>query len=323
MPLILGLGVLSEDLHVQNDIVEAARVSNIKCLDTARHYNSGRSEKFIGDNGLSSEFQIITKAPMGLTPGGSTKEGILKQWEQSAKALKTGKVSMYLLHVPDDNTPISETMEGIQALYLAGKFQEARFGLSNFTVEQVEECYNFAKARNYVLPTVYQSVYSVVNRQNETTLFPTLRRFGISIQGYSALASGFLVRTSAAINAGSGNFNPNTVLGKILHDMYGKPSYLAALEEFGKLAEEAGTTKAGLAYRWVVWNSFLDSEKGDTVVLGASSGKQLSETVSEIEKGPLEGWVVQRLEELWRNIEADAPGNNFETFTKLTKAGLI
>ena len=105
--------------------------------------------------------------------------------------------------------------------------------------------------------------------------------------------------------------------------MYGKPSYLEALEEFGKLADEAGTTKAGLAYRWEVWNSFLDPEKGDAVVLGASSGEQLNETLKQIEKGPLKGWVVQRLEELWRSIEADAPGNNFETFTKLTKAGLL
>jgi aflatoxin B1 aldehyde reductase len=105
--------------------------------------------------------------------------------------------------------------------------------------------------------------------------------------------------------------------------MYGKPSYLNALEEFGKLAEEAGTSKAGLAYRWEVWNSFLDPELGDSIVLGASSGKQLSETVKEIEKGPLEGWVVERLEALWRSIEVDAPGNNFETFTKLTKAGLL
>jgi aryl-alcohol dehydrogenase-like predicted oxidoreductase len=75
---------------------------------------------------------------MGLVPGGSTGEGILQQWEESAKALKidrvrqflfkllhlltTAKVSIYLLHTPDINTPISSTMEGVQALYLAGKF---------------------------------------------------------------------------------------------------------------------------------------------------------------------------------------------------------
>jgi aflatoxin B1 aldehyde reductase len=137
------------------------------------------------------------------------------------------------------------------------------------------------------------------------------------------LASGFLVRTPEAIKAGTGNFNYDTVLGKILYEMYGKPSYLKALDEFGKLAEEAGTSKAGLAYRWEVWNSFLDPGKGDAVVVGASSGKQLSETAREIERGPLEGWVVERLEEIWKSVEADAPGNNFETYTKLLKAGLL
>jgi aflatoxin B1 aldehyde reductase len=67
----------------------------------------------------------------------------------------------------------------------------------------------------------------------------------------------------------------------------------------------------------------LETEKGDMVVLGARSGKQLSETVREIQKGPLEGWVVERLEAMWRSIKADAPGNNFETYTKLSKAGLL
>jgi aflatoxin B1 aldehyde reductase len=178
----------------------------------------------------------------------------------------------------------------------------SKFGLSNFTTEQVEECYNYAKSHNYVLPTVYQSVYSLVSRRNETALFATLRRLGISIQAYSALASGFLVRTPEAIKSGSGNFNTSTVFGKILHDMYGKPSYLKALDEFGKLGEEAGSSKAGLAFRWTAWNSYLDAEKGDALVVGASSGKQLDDTVKEIEKGPLEEWVVERLNGLWKNM---------------------
>ena len=38
IPLILGIGALSDDLSVQKDIVEAARQNNIKSLDTARHY---------------------------------------------------------------------------------------------------------------------------------------------------------------------------------------------------------------------------------------------------------------------------------------------
>jgi hypothetical protein len=38
MPLILGIGVLADDLSVQREIVEAARQNKIKSLDTARHY---------------------------------------------------------------------------------------------------------------------------------------------------------------------------------------------------------------------------------------------------------------------------------------------
>jgi aflatoxin B1 aldehyde reductase len=38
MSLVLGIGVLSDDLSVQREIVEAARQNNIKYLDTARNY---------------------------------------------------------------------------------------------------------------------------------------------------------------------------------------------------------------------------------------------------------------------------------------------
>jgi len=45
----------------------------------------GESEKFVGNEGLHSEFQITTKAMMCLKPGGSSKEEILKGWEESEK----------------------------------------------------------------------------------------------------------------------------------------------------------------------------------------------------------------------------------------------
>lgn len=150
-----------------------------------------------------------------------------------------------------------------------------------------------------------------------------MRRLNISIQAYSCLGSGFLVRTPADIKAGKGNYNPSTVLGKILQNQYGKESYLRYLEEYRKLAEEAGLSKAGMAYRWVVWNSALEEGSGDKAILGASSGKQLDETVSEIEKGPLDDWVAKRLDVMWKSVEADAPEHNFATYKKLLKAGLL
>ncbi|KAH7354921.1 NADP-dependent oxidoreductase domain-containing protein [Rhexocercosporidium sp. MPI-PUGE-AT-0058] len=254
-------------------------------LDTSRVYGGGASEEFIGNEGLSSEFDIITKARMGLVPGGASKEGIFKSWRDSEDALKVKKVKYYLLHVPDETTPISETMEGIQALYLSGHFEQ--FGLSNFSPSQVQECHAYMSKHNYILPTVYQSIYSLCTRRNESTLFPLLRKLNISIQAYSALGSGFLTRTPDQIRAGEGNFDSATVLGRILRDMYGGEKYLSFLKDFGKL------------------------------------GSQLREVVEEIKKGPLEDWVVERLDEMWRDVEEEAPEDNFRTFTKLVKAGLL
>jgi HPt (histidine-containing phosphotransfer) domain-containing protein len=73
----------------------------------------------------------------------------------------------------------------------------------------------------------------------------------------------------------------------------------------------------------MAWNIALEAGKGDCIVLGASGARQLKETCEKIEKGPLEGWVVERLEEMWKAIEADAPGDNFAVYKKLLDAGLL
>lgn len=105
--------------------------------------------------------------------------------------------------------------------------------------------------------------------------------------------------------------------------MYGSESFLRYVEEYGKLAEESGNSKAGLAYRWVVWNGVLGEVEGDCVILGASSAKQLKQTISEIERGPLEAWVMERLDEMFKGIENDDPGDNFTTFKRLKAAGAL
>ncbi len=94
--------------------------------------------------------------------------------------------------------------------------------------------------------------------------------------------------------------------------MYGKPAYLEFLKKFNNLAEKAEVSRVGLAYRWVVWHGGLDGEKGDQVVVGARRAGQLKETAKEIEKGPLEGWVIQRLDEMWKSVESEAPEDNFK-----------
>lgn len=206
-------------------------------------------------------------------------------------------------------------MEAIQKLYLQGSFQ--RFGVSNFTLEQVLRLYNVAKEKGYVLPSVYQCSYSIASRHNEADLFPTLRKLSFSIQAYSPMAGGFLAKTPEYIEQGQGSWDPNTPTGKFQRDLFYKPSYMKMLAEFGALSEKSGISRAGLAYRWVRHHSILKKETGDEMIIGASTSDQLAETMKELEGGPLEPWIVQRMEELWEMIKHEAPVDNLKSFQNI------
>ncbi|KAI5468112.1 NADP-dependent oxidoreductase domain-containing protein [Mariannaea sp. PMI_226] len=297
-------------------MLDTLRKYRVPTLDTARMYGDGASETAIGDKGLAQEFAITTKAATGIVEGSGRK--IVEFANESLKALKSEKVQTYLLHAPDETVPAEEQMEMIQSLYLEGKFDA--FGVSNFTKDQVLEIYNYAKSKGYVLPTVYQSNYNLAARRNETILFPTLRELGMRIQAYSPMAAGMLGKTPEYIEQGKGSWDPTTPFGKILRDMYYKPSYMKMLEEFAKLSEESGISRSGLAYRWVRYHSQLDGNLGDEMIVGASSVAQLEETLAEIERGPLDAWIADRLDGLWTIIKDDAPTDTIKSARKFLAA---
>ncbi|KAL3422930.1 aldehyde reductase [Phlyctema vagabunda] len=311
-PVTLVAGTASwstspEGEAIRDEILEVMRGHNITKLDTARRY--GTSELALGSKGLASEFQITTKFNAG--PGSGKRDAVLASAKTSFDALKVNKVEVYLLHAPDETTPIEETAHAIQVLYEEGRFK--KFGLSNFSTAQTLEWYNYAKENNLVLPTVFQSQYSLAVRANETLLFPTLRKLGFHIQAYSPLAAGFLSKTPSDFETAQGRWDPSTLMGKFHRELFYRPSYLKLLEEFGKLSEQSGVSRVGLAYRWVAYHSVLKQELGDEMILGASSGKQFQQTVEEIEKGPLEHWVAEKIEELW-DLVKDDPVDNVKAF---------
>ena len=63
-------------------------------------------------------------------------------------------VDVFYIHAPDADTPIEQTLEGVNEVYKMGFFK--RFGLSNYKAEDVEKVYNHCKEKGYPLPSVYQ-----------------------------------------------------------------------------------------------------------------------------------------------------------------------
>lgn len=92
---------------------------------------------------------------------------------------------------------------------------------------------------------------------------------------------------------------------------YNTPRQVQALAEWQVIAEEAGTSKAALAYRWVTYNSILKPEHGDGIILGASTVQQLEETLKSLEQGPLPESVVTKIDRIWELVKDEAHGDNY------------
>jgi aflatoxin B1 aldehyde reductase len=134
------------------------------------------------------------------------------------------------------------------------------------------------------------------------------------------MAGGLLAKTPDGIVNGKGRWDPSLPGGKIYQYLYNKPSYLKMLEEYGALCEKISISRAALAMRWVKYHSGLDGALGDWLIIGATSTQQLEETLVNLHDGPLEPWVVDRLDELWKMVEKDSPVDNLEALKALNMA---
>lgn len=271
-------------------------------IDSSQLY--GESETILGATKAGERFSLDTKWKGGGQPGWATRENMVNSAKDSVKKLGVKQVDVFYIHLPDAQSPISETLAGVQEAYQLGLFQ--RFGLSNYTAEDVQKVYDHCKEQGYILPTVYQGNYSAVARKFETALFPTLRKLGIEFRAYSPLAGGFLTKSMKQITDGAGRFN-DTAYGGIYKQMFVKPSYLEALEKWGAIAEDEACSRAELAYRWIVHHSPLTTGLGAAVLVGANSLQQLEQTLNGIANGKLSDKAVNAIDDIWEGVKHEAP----------------
>lgn len=291
-----------EDCH---DVFKILTRHGVDTIDTAQLY--GDSEKILGEAKAGEQFIIDTKTPGGFAPQNNTPDVIIKNGHESSK--KLGAIDVFYIHSPSQNEPNAEVLSAVNELYKAGIFK--RFGLSNFVASDVQAVYDHCETNGLVKPTVYQGNYSPVARRQDTELLPTLRKLGISFYAYSPLAGGFLTKTKQEVLDGKGRFGLE-MIGQIYSNMYARPQLLDSLVEWEKIASEAGIPRAELAYRWVKYNSALKPEHGDGIIVGASSLKQLEQTLEGLSHGPLSTQIVTKIDAMWETIAAYAPLDNYQ-----------
>lgn len=283
-------------------------------IDTARYYGQGSSEEYLGKldwqkRGIVMDTKYYPTAGRGM-PGPQTTHKpaeLREKLMESLKALKCDKVDMWYLHGPDRTTPFAETLEEVDKLYKEGYFK--RFAISNYMAWEVAQIQELCIKNGWIRPSVYQGVYNAIHRSVEPELFPCLRHYGMAFYNYNPLAGGYLTnryhreQENESVEKGS-RFDPNTWQGKAYRGRYWNDNMFDALEILRPVAKKHGLTEAECALRWMSHHSLLKRDKGDAVIIGASSTKHLEENLVDLEKGPLPDEVVQALDAGWEKTKA-------------------
>jgi aflatoxin B1 aldehyde reductase len=220
------------------------------------------------------------------------------------------QVDVYYIHAPDRRVPVKDTLSGLDELYKQGAFK--RLGLSNFLGAEVEEIIRVAKENNFVVPSVYQGNYSAVARRADAEIFPVIRKHNLAFYAYSPIAGGFLSKTKTALTEAEGRFGEGQPLSMVYNGMYNRPSFVAVLDVWEQIAKEENVSRAELAYRWVVYHSKLQGDRGDVIIIGARNIQQLKETVQALKAGPLSDGAVKKIDQVWESVKADASLDNYE-----------
>src|SRR5436305_2549283 len=142
---LAGLGCNNFGMRIDEErsfaVVDAALDAGINHFDTADIYGKGHSEEFLGRalGTRRAEVIITTKVGMGVPEGehGGSESYITRRCDESLARLGTDYIDLYLLHTPDVDTPIAETLSAFAKLVAAGKVRE--IGCSNFSGAQLDE----------------------------------------------------------------------------------------------------------------------------------------------------------------------------------------
>ena len=302
-------------VEAANAFVSKFRSRGYSDVDTARAYPVGRGgtcEKLLGEKQLRlrSWSNVSTKVS-SFMPGSHRARNIERSINRSLEALNVEQVDIMYLHAPDRATSFEETCFAMQKAYEAGKFE--RFGLSNYQVKDVKEIVEICERNNLVKPSVYQGQYNPICRGAEAELFAVLRQHNISFYAYSPSACGFF---SNKISKGhtpgeAGRWNIKSPLGAKYRGDYFHDPLFAAAEMVKGHAAFYNISGHAAALRWTTWHSDLQAEKGDAVIIGASTQEQLEENLNILEQGPLPDSLLHVIERVWDDVKDLNEGPRF------------
>ncbi|MBR3183971.1 MAG: aldo/keto reductase [Firmicutes bacterium] len=306
MNLILGTMTFGESVFSPEvgNFINAFLDAGYDELDTAYVYNDGDCERLLGEvlPNLDRPYRIATKVNPRIS-GKLDADAAYKQVNESLERMRIPSVDTVFLHFPDPATPVESVLGAMADLHDQGKFRE--LGLSNFPAWMVADVWHICDKNGWVKPTVFEGIYNPLTRKAETELNACLDAFGMRFSAYNPLCGGLLTgrygRFEDAPDDGRFTHRPN------YQKRYWKKSFFDAVDLIKNAAGKYGISPIEATYRWMVYHSMLNGERGDAVLIGASKLSHLIQNMETLKAGPLPEDVITAFEDAWLIAKGDSP----------------
>ncbi|CAK5274675.1 unnamed protein product [Mycena citricolor] len=288
--------------------IKAAYDAGINTFDTANTYSNGVSEIILGKaikqfNLPRDEIVIMTKvffttghtadtpafvadpdASGYVNQHGLSRKHIFDSVKRSLERLQLDYIDVLQCHRFDDNTPIEETMQALHDVVQAGYVRY--IGMSSCWAWQFHAMQNYA-IQNKLTPFIsMQDHYSMLYREEEREMFPTLKHFKVGCIPWSPLARGLLTRPlSEQSKRGS--------VDRMIKSFHSEAT-TNIINRVEELAKKKGKTMAQIALAWVLAKDVVTAP-----IVGSTSLDNLHElfAATEIELSEEE---VKHLDELYQ-----------------------
>ncbi|KAJ6623984.1 NADP-dependent oxidoreductase domain-containing protein [Mycena sp. CBHHK59/15] len=287
-----GAWVLPEEEASKH--IKAAYDAGINTFDTANMYSNGLSEEILGraikQHQLPrDEIVIMTKLYFPISRDksemmyqradldqtgyanqyGLSRKHIFASVKDSLKRLQLDYIDVLQCHRFDVDTPVEETMQALHDVVKAGYVRY--IGMSSCYAWQFHVMQNYA-INNKLTPFIsMQDQYSLVYREEEREMFPTLKHFGVGAIPWSPLARGALSRPLGQQTQRGGS---DALSADFYVQSVGNKEVVNRVEE---IAKKRGVSMAQVSVAWVMCKDGVSAP-----IVGTTSLANLTDIIGAI-----------------------------------------
>jgi myo-inositol catabolism protein IolS len=279
-----GYGSIEEEQFIH--AVNRALDLGVNCFDTAEAYGFGASEKSLAKalGARRKDAIVVTKFGIGYKEAPNFRDSgrarAMASVEKSLQNLNTDYVDVYMVHWPDVNTPLDETMRVLDDIVKQGKARAV--GISNFRLEQIKTSMRTRRI------DVAQYCWNIFDRRMQKEIFPYCVEHGIGVMAYGSLAYGLLTGTfSESTDFGNDDWRARRGrMGAInlFQHLFGPeyfPKNLNVVEDLKSIAAKYGKTLPQLALRWTLSNPVVS-----TALVGCRNVDEVNDNLGAL------GWSI-------------------------------